>query len=63
MKSKDTLKKVADDFGLTVEGVRYALSQYQKVICELTNNKMSKLTYDAKTICGVVYEEFEEYTD
>lgn len=54
---RDSLKKVGLDFGLTPEGVRYALTNYQKIICEATGGKLSKLSYDA----GFVLEEIEEY--
>ena len=46
----DTLEKVAEDFGLTAEGVRYALSQYQKILCEITHGMLSKLSYDANDV-------------
>lgn len=40
-----TLKKIADKYGLTKEGVDFALSQYQDVIYAITNGRMSKLCY------------------
>ena len=45
-----TLEEVAENHGLTPEGVDYALKQYQIVICEITRDMMSKLSYDAKDI-------------
>jgi len=45
-----TLEEVAENHGLTPEGVNYALTQYQIVICEITQGMMSKLSYDAKDI-------------
>lgn len=50
----DTLKKVAQDYGLTPDGVRYALSQYQKVIEELTGGMLSKLNYTSEAVCECV---------
>ena len=41
------LKKIAENHGLTPEGVDYALTQYQIVISEITHGMMSKLSYDA----------------
>lgn len=45
-----TLEEVAENHGLTPEGVDYALKQYQIVICEITRGMMSKLSYDAMDI-------------
>lgn len=50
----DTLKKIAQDYGLTPDGVRYALSQYQKVIEELTGGMLSKLNYTSEAVCECV---------
>lgn len=50
----NTLEAIADAFGLTPEGISFALSQYSKVICELTCGRMSKLTYDAAQIISVI---------
>lgn len=42
------LSYVANDFGFdTVEGVIFALKQYQTIICELSHGNLSKLTYKA----------------
>lgn len=51
-----TLEEVAENHGLTPEGVDYALKQYQIVICEITHGMMSKLSYDAKDIIRVAQE-------
>ena len=48
------LKSICDDFGLTPDGVRYALEQYQRVVTELTGGRFSKLTYDAALIIDEV---------
>ena len=48
-----TLKKIADKYGLTKEGVDFALSQYQDVIYEITNGRMSKLCYYSTDILAV----------
>ena len=48
-----TLEQVATDYGLTPDGVEFALEQYQKVICEITHSRMSKLSYYADDILSV----------
>lgn len=48
-----SLKRVADAYGLTTDGVIFALEQYQTVICEITQNRMSKLSYFATDILNV----------
>lgn len=50
------LKKIAENHGLTKQGVDYALTQYQIVINEITHGMMSKLSYDAKDIIRVAQE-------
>lgn len=52
------LKEICDNYGLTPDGVDFALSQYQKVICELTNGRMSKCTYSAVDIIHTVTDVF-----
>lgn len=54
------LKKICADFGLTPAGIEYALQQYQTVICELTNSRLSKLTYSASIVCQEAYNCFED---
>lgn len=49
-----TLEKVANDYGLTVDGVSFALDQYQTVLCNITHNRMSKLGYYADDILRLV---------
>ena len=56
---KDTLENVAEDYGLTPDGVRYALTQYQKVIEELTGGMLTKLNYTSEAVCECVKERFE----
>lgn len=51
-----TLKEIAENYGLTPEGVDYALTQYQIVICEITHGMLSKLSYDAKDIIRTAQE-------
>ena len=48
-----TLKKIADKYGLTKDGVDFALSQYQNVISEITHGRMSKLCYYSADILSV----------
>lgn len=50
------LKEIAENHGLTPEGVDYALTQYQIVICEITHGMMSKLSYDAHDVIRVAQE-------
>lgn len=50
------LKDIAENHGLTQEGVDYALTQYQIVMCEITHGMMNKLSYDAKDIIRVAQE-------
>lgn len=45
-----SIEKVAEDYGLTVDGVSYALEQYGKVIFGITNGMLSKLGYRAEDI-------------
>lgn len=51
-----TLKEVADNHGLTPEGVDYALRQYQIVISEITHGFLSKLSYDAHDVLRCAQE-------
>lgn len=54
LKAQETsLEKVADDYGLTVDGVAFALDQYSKVISDITGGRMSKLSYYANDILSV----------
>jgi hypothetical protein len=53
----DSLEKLGEDYGLLPEGVRHAIEAYQDIICEITGDKLSKLTYDA----DFVIEQAEEY--
>jgi len=57
--STDRICEIAEKYGLTQEGVDYALEQYQNVIVEITDGFFSKLTYDARTICNKAYECYE----
>ena len=55
-----TLKKVAENYGLTKEGVDYALCQYQIIISEITNGMLSKLSYDAHDVLAYVQDRWCE---
>lgn len=57
------LKEIAENHGLTPEGVDYALTQYQIVICEITHGMMSKLSYDAKDIIQMAQERWCDTCD
>ena len=58
-----TLEEVAENHGLTPEGVDYALRQYQIVMCEITHGMMSKLSYDAKDVIQVAQERWCDTCD
>lgn len=51
-----TLKKVAENHGLTKDGVDYALRQYQIIINEITHGMLSKLSYDAHDVLRYAQE-------
>ena len=54
LKAKETsIERVAADYGLTVDGISFALDQYQTVICEITNSRLSKLSYNSSDILSV----------
>ena len=57
------LEEIAENHGLTPEGVDYALTQYQIVICEITHGMMSKLSYDAKDIISTAQERWCDTCD
>lgn len=57
------LEEIAENHGLTPEGVDYALTQYQIVICEITHGIMSKLSYDAKDIIRTAQERWCDTCD
>lgn len=57
------LKEIAENHGLTPDGVDYALSQYQIVINEITRGMMSKLSYDAKDIIRMAQERWCDTCD
>lgn len=50
--------KDLDDYGIDstnpVESLRFVLAQYQKIICELTHGRLSKLTYYANDVISEV---------
>lgn len=54
--ASDRLGKICANYGLTPEGVEFALAQYQKVICEITHGMLSKLTYEADHVMEVAQE-------
>lgn len=57
------LKEIAENHGLTPEGVDYALTQYRIVICEITHGMLSKLSYDAKDIIRTAQERWCDTCD
>lgn len=58
-----TLEGICEKYGLTKEGVDYALSQYGAVICEITNGLLSKLTYGAEYIIQTAQERWCDTCD
>lgn len=58
-----TLEGICEKYGLTKEGVDYALSQYGAVICEITNGLLSKLTYGAEYIIQTAQERWCDACD
>ena len=58
-----TLEEVAENHGLTPEGVDYALTQYQIVLCEITHGMLSKLSYDAKDVIRIAQERWCDTCD
>ena len=58
-----TLEEVAERWGLTPEGVDYALKQYQEIICEITHGMLSKLSYDAKDVLRLAQDKWCETCD
>ncbi len=58
-----TLEEVAENHGLTPDGVDYALRQYQIVMCEITHGMMSKLSYDAKDVIQIAQERWCDTCD
>lgn len=58
-----TLEELAENYGLTPEGVEFALQQYKTVICEITHGMLSKLSYDAKDVLRVAQERWCETCD
>lgn len=58
-----TLEEVAENHGLTPEGVDYALRQYQIVINEITHGMLSKLSYDAKDVIRIAQERWCDTCD
>lgn len=57
------LKEITEKYGLTPEGIDYALTQYQIVICEITRGMLSKLSYDAKDIIRIAQERWCDTCD
>ena len=58
-----TLKQVAENYGLTPEGVDYALKQYQIVMNEITHGMLSKLSYDAHDVLRYAQERWCDTCD
>lgn len=58
-----TLESICEKYGLTEEGVDYALSQYGLVINEITHGLLSKLTYGAEYIIQTAQERWCDTCD
>jgi len=64
LKVRETpIEKTALDYGLTPDGIEFALQQYQKVICEITHSRMSKLSYYADDILRVANKVWCDYCE
>lgn len=50
------LERIAEDHGITIDGVSFALDQYQTIICEITHGMMSKLSYHASDVLQMAQE-------
>lgn len=59
----DRLTEICGNFGLTPDGVEFALEQYQKVICEITHGMLSKLTYKADFVLQTAQERWCDTCD
>ena len=57
------LKEIAENHGLTPDGVDYALTQYQIVLYEITHGMLSKLSYNAKDIIRIAQDRWCETCD
>ena len=57
----DKLKRLLEDYGFDdEEGLRFALDQYQKIICELSHGDLSKFTYDADYLIEHFTQKFKD---
>lgn len=57
----DKLKHLLEDYGFDNEdGLRFALDQYQKIICELSHGDLSKFTYDADYLIEHFTQKFKD---
>lgn len=53
---------ILEDYELeNIETLRYVIEQYQKLVCEITNGRLSKLTYPAETIISTTEDVYREY--
>ncbi len=57
---EESLQKIADDFGLTTDGVRFALEQYQAVLQQVTCGDWIKLTYPAHAVIDKLFEYYDK---
>lgn len=61
LKAQETkIERIATDYGLTVDGVSFALDQYQTIISEITHGLLSKLSYRANDVLQVAQERWCE---
>lgn len=57
----DKLKRLLEDYGFDDEdGLRFALDQYQKIICELSHGDLSKFTYEADYLIEHFTQKFKD---
>ena len=50
------LARLAEKYGLTPDGVEFALSQYQRIICEITHGRLSQLSYYAQDVLALAHD-------
>ena len=62
-KAPITLESICEKYGLTEEGVDFALSQYELVINEITHGLLSKLSHDAEYIIQTAQERWCDTCD
>lgn len=56
------LRSILEEYGIeSVVALKYIIEQYQKVICEITHGRLSKLTYPAEIVIDTEKDVNREY--